>query len=97
MDVSVSHADPSTAVTIADAITEEFIRSEEKRIEKSAGEAYKILKNDAALASADVETAQRAMSTYASVMATNARIDEMNKNMVSLKLRCRAQTEYRRS
>ena len=87
MDISVSHADPSTAITIADAITEEFIRSEEKRIEKSAGEAYKILKNDAALAAADVETAQRAMSTYASVMATNARINEMNKNMVSLKLR----------
>ena len=39
------------------------------------------------MAAADVETAQRAMSTYASVMATNARINEMNKNMVSLKLR----------
>mgnify|MGYP001031205478 FL=1 len=87
MDVNVSHADPNTAVTIADAIVEEFIRSEQNRIEKSAGEAYKILKADAAMAAADVETAQRAMSTYASVMATNARINEMNKNMVSLKLR----------
>ncbi|MGB2401923.1 MAG: polysaccharide biosynthesis tyrosine autokinase [Akkermansiaceae bacterium] len=90
MDVNVSHADPNTAITIADAIVEEFIRSEQNRIEKSAGEAYKILKADAAMAAADVETAQRAMSTYTSVMATNARIVEMNKNMVSLKLRYKA-------
>lgn len=87
MDVQVSHADPNSALAIADAIVEEFIKSEKRRIEDSSQEAKKILSADAAMAASDVEVAQRAISTYASVMQTNGRINEMNKNMVSLKQR----------
>jgi len=86
MDVRVSHPNSNTAVTIADAIVEEFIKTEQKRIEKSANEAYKILRAEADTAAADVENAQRAMASYQSVMETNNRINAMKKNMVSLKL-----------
>lgn len=86
LDVQVSHPNSNTAVAIADAIVEEFIRSEQKRIEKSADEAYKILRAEAETAAADVENAQRAMASYQSVMETNNRINAMKKNMVSLKL-----------
>ena len=77
IDVKVSHMDPQTAQTIADAILEEFIKTEEARKSGSASQAFKILRGDAAEAANDVETAQRALSAYKSVLATNAAIREI--------------------
>ena len=90
IDVKVSHMDPQTAQTIADAILEEFIKTEEARKSGSASQAFKILRGDAAEAANDVETAQRALSAYKSVLATNAAIREIKGSMVSLKLRYKA-------
>ena len=87
IDVQVSHMDRQTAVTIADAIVEEFIKTESIRKKASASGAYDILRNDAADAATALEIANASLSRYNSVRATSAALKEAESNMVSLKLR----------
>ena len=79
IDITVTHKDARTAVLIADAIMEEYLKTEKERKSGGKSEAFTILRTEANAAAQDLETAQRATETYKSVMETN---DLLKKNAV---------------
>ncbi|BDS07617.1 hypothetical protein NT6N_26570 [Oceaniferula spumae] len=90
IDITVTHKDSTTAVTIADAIMEAYLDSESKRKSGGTTEAFKILRAEANNAEADLEAARRAMSAYNAVMSTNTLMQQKSDEIIKLKQRYKA-------
>ena len=90
IDITVTHKDARTAVLIADAIMEEYLKTEKERKSGGKSEAFTILRTEANAAAQDLETAQRATETYKSVMETNDLLKKKRSEMVLLKQRYKA-------
>ncbi|MBT8038342.1 MAG: polysaccharide biosynthesis tyrosine autokinase [Verrucomicrobiae bacterium] len=87
IDIIVTHKDSVTAMTIADAIMEQYLATEEERKSGGATEAFKILRAEANAAAQELETARRSIESYKSVLASNELLKAKRDELVLLKLR----------
>ncbi len=87
IDITVTHKDVGAAVAIADAIMEQYLKTEEQRKAGGATEAFKILRAEANDAAVDLETARRALETYNSVLTLNKQLNTVSDGIALLKQR----------
>ncbi len=87
IDITVTHKDAGAAVAIADAIMEQYLKTEEQRKAGGATEAFKILRAEANDAAVELETARRALETYNAVLAMNKQLNSARDNIAMLKQR----------
>lgn len=87
IDITVTHKDEESAIAIADSIMEEYLKAEYQRKTGGKSEAFTILRTEANGAAQDLETAQRAIEFYKSVMGTNDLLKRKRSEMVLLRQR----------
>jgi len=90
IDVTVTHKDLNTAVTIADAIMEAYLDTEAERTSGGTTEAFKILRAEANAAARDLEVAQRSFEAYKTVMLTSEKLKASRDELIHLKQRYKA-------
>ena len=87
LDITVTHKDSQTAVTIVDAIMEAYLETELTRKSGDIIEAFKILRDESNELAQDLESTQRSMEAYKSVMTTDAQFRAKRDQLVLLKQR----------
>lgn len=90
IDVTFTHQDADTALIVANEVIEAYLETEVERKTGGATDAFKVLRAEANDAAKELETAQRSIKSYKTVLETNELLKTQRDELVLFKQRYKA-------